>query len=443
MAPKRIIMCHTVWADKLTQRAEVIFDAATLLRLLGGELWTVSPEINSEKDQPCNLLANIKENLADEKNYFSFVAPGCQLTIEIKLQQVELQFLMIAELFEKYQALIIDYADRLQKERGIFGVVRAETEYLQHNERDLGKRLAINTPAEIAELPKRLNQKRQEVVDVQKFSGYDFFIEGFLFTSCWLMYVSKSYENIVPREIFLEAQQVDEIIFFKDSPQKIIRTKLFNDPFSWDHPANRAFQTLYAQQIGIQYLSVENGVGMLTEPRVEYVRRPNFFQSMQYFDKNFQPAKKSAAHYFLSRTMNYQTGEKTAHLIEGQLNVKAYFPFVDERKSSLVNYQVIQPEKTLDQGISGISYYINLHFNLELVKDYHHYQKVLMIFVPKYYLDKLPTEEIAAQFPEVKIKKRRHKTYTSLNLKKSDQELSVLFAAVEEFSHFKAFKKEL
>lgn len=139
--------------------------------------------------------------------------------------------------FSAYQSMIEDYCDTRMSKNGIYGYIRSLDEYLYNNVEIIEKR-TFETEKEISDLPKRYNSKQAVIVDCNQLAGYDIYFKGLCLTSCWKMYYSSLYFQVIPKPIFLEVQQVQSV---EEITNQVIKITLFNDPFNWILPVNQKY----------------------------------------------------------------------------------------------------------------------------------------------------------------------------------------------------------
>lgn len=424
----RLYIAHKTVSLSQKQRQTLLLDSVFFLRYLGEDVKLISPFYPDFS----TFFKDLKNEVVPlNHRYFYFTSSAGEFHLRLEQDQVALDFFVEAEVFFQKQSVILDFSDELQKAVGLYGFLRAEREFLENNVEDLSLRI-FNTPEELKALPKRRASDGEILVDCQQFYGCNLYYEELLFTSCWLMYISKDYEKVLPLEIFLEAQQIEKLDYFENSPRETIKTQLFKDPFSEKNPANLKFQKLYAEQLGINQLSLENGVGLLREPRVEYLKTGDLLQCVQYRNDNFQPEKKSKATLFITRTVDLQTGLQRVQYLKGVLNARAYFPWVDEERGRMLSYRVLNPERTCDEGLAAYEYFIRQLLEIQLLdENFKNYERVLMLFVPPETLKNLPLATLIAKFPECKIKKRRFSKDLTFLFEKGKQRLTVTFVSYE------------
>ena len=115
------------------------------------------------------------------------------------------------------------------------------------------------------------------------------------------MYFSEYYERVLPLVIIKDAQQVEQIQTMEEG---VVMVELYRDPFQWDHPANLSYQRLFRDQIGVDQLTWDNGVGILREPFIEYAFGHQLIQTIQYQNDRLQPTVKRKATHFITRNFD-------------------------------------------------------------------------------------------------------------------------------------------
>lgn len=363
--------------------------------------------------------------LSDEKN---------ETTIQFIHEEIFQRFLIQSKLFEQQQILVESYLVGVMKNNGVFAFIRSYDEFLYHNMESLEERRSFQSEAEIQNLPKMKNQQGDIIVDCNQFAGYDVFYNGFCLTSCWRMYFSRHYSQIFPLEIIKEIQQVEQI---KELEEGILLIELHKNPWQWDHPSNLEFQRLFRDQLGIDQIIWNNGVGVLREPFIEYAYGNHTIQSVQYQNERLQPTPKKQATHFVTRSydlLNHKYHEKR---VRGGLNAQAYFPWIDEPGMKMMNYIVLNPQYTLDAGIEAYEYYIRNYLEVDVIDErYDNYTVCLNIYIPKEFLASLPISELKEKMKDVhfsRLHKRRGKYW--INVKKQRNHLRVYFVSTQELIH--------
>lgn len=336
--------------------------------------------------------------------------------------------LLTGALFKSCRKLILDYTEVQMKTKGLFGYLRSYTEYLYHNADTMAKRLQFQTAAEITCLPKIKRPDGNVVIDCNQFPGYDIFYKGFCLTSCWRMYFSCDYHNVIPLAVIEDVQQVEHVV--RISPE-VILVELYRDPFHWQRECNLRYQRLFRDQLGIDQLAWDNGIGVLREPFIEYAYSDNLIQTVQYQNDRLQPTGKKAATHFVTRTFDLIRDQQQVKRVRGTLNAQAYFPWVDEQRMKMMNYLVLNPAYALDDGLQAYKFYIRNYLEIEIdPKDgrYHEYLVVLNIYLPDEQAESIPYQQLKQELSDIKfsrLKKRKGERY--FDLKKGKNHLRVNF----------------
>ena len=333
--------------------------------------------------------------------------------------------------FLKNQLVIRDYIQVKMSKHGVFAYLRAYEEYLYNNTSGISERSIVESPEETEKLPKFLGQSGKIEVDCNLFPGYDLLFEALCFTSCWEMYYSYHYYRFIPKEIFLEVQQVERVTEYENH---VIGIQIYREPFRWKSKTNQKFQQYYRDQLGFDHLAWDNGVGLLREPFVEYAYTDDMLQSVQYQNQLMQPVEKKKATFFVTRTYNFSTHEYSERRAKGMLNRQAFFPWVDDTHSQLICYKVIDPTFTLDNGVKAYSYYIKEYLDIEAPDvTYQSYLTTLRIYVPSLHLKEFPLSEIRQQLPNVTFKRlRKRRGRISFDVTQGRKRLRVILLSQNE-----------
>lgn len=338
--------------------------------------------------------------------------------------------------FLTHKETITSYVAFQMKTKGLFGYLRSYDEFLYNNEENVQLRRKFEDSETIAGHPK-IRIDDEVFIDCNQFAGYDIFYKGFCLTSCWQMYFSQRYHQIIPLRIIEEVQQVERVVKLSD---EVIMVELYRDPFKWEDPLNLAYQRLFRDQMGIDQLAWNNGVGILREPFIEYAYSDNMIQTVSYQNEKLQPTNKKAATHFVTRTYDILRGQYQERRIKGVLNAQAYFPWVDEQGMKMMNYLVINPSYALDDGLAAYHFYIRNYLEVE-VSDarYHEYTAILNIYIPDELLVKIPYEQLKQRMPDVQmshLKKRKNRSFC--NLKKGNNHLKVNFVPFTALAQIKS-----
>lgn len=349
--------------------------------------------------------------------------------------------IMTASIYTKYASIIDDYQlQRLQK-KGLYGYVRSYDEYLYNNVENLEKRRDFLTEEEISQLPKMQTLEGEIIVDCNQLAGYDLHYEDLCMTSCWKMFYTQFYYRLILKEIWKDVQQVESII---EHPNQLLEIVLFQDPLNWDNGANLRFQQFFRDQMGFNHIAWNNGIGVLKEPYIEYAYRKNLIQTVQYQNNRLQPTGKKDATHFVTRTYDAFHEAYREKRVFGILNTQAYFPWVDEANSSMMNYKILNPHLTLDNGLSAYEYYIRSHLEIN-VKDqkYKDYITVLQFYIPEEALGKVPVDSIRERLGDVKISRtKKRKGSIRLDMEKGENHLRVIFLGHQHLKQLEHIDEE-
>ena len=124
-----------------------------------------------------------------------------------------------------------------------------------------------------------------------------FFINGFCLTSCWRMYFSEYYERVLPLVIIKDAQQVEQKKI-QTMEEGVVMVELYRDPFQWDHPANLSYQRLFRDQIGVDQLTWDNGVGICENRLLNTRFGHQLIQTIQYQNDRLQSHRQTQSDPF-------------------------------------------------------------------------------------------------------------------------------------------------
>lgn len=341
-------------------------------------------------------------------------------------QQLLIKNVIDKQVFNEKEALIHDYLRMKMATHGVFAYLRAYSEFLAHNTKEIERRTLFETQEEIGSLPKMKGQEGEVIVDCNHFAGYDLFYRGLCLTSCWEMYYSAAYFKVIPKPIFLDVQQVENITELEN---QVLKIQLYKNPFNWRKKENLRFQAYYRDQLGFDHLAWDNGVGLLKEPFIEYAYTDRVIQSVQYQNQNMQPVPKKAATFFVTRSYDIEQNQYRERRVKGALNAQAYFPWVDENRAQMMCYKMIDPTVAMDEGIQAYCYYIREYLEVEVQDEkYQDYQVVLRLYVPPEALANLPIAEMKQQLTDIQISRQKKKKGTIFfDLKKGDNHLRVVF----------------
>lgn len=349
---------------------------------------------------------------------------GNEFSIHFDGKEIVMKNIFQKQLMDKHAAVIRDYIRTKMFQHGVFAYLRPYDEFVYNNTTDIDERLLIETKEEIRLLPKIKRADGEIIVDCNQFSGYDLSYQGLCFTSCWEMYYSSYYYRVIPKQIFLDVQQVEWV---KEYESQVVAVQLYRDPFNWKAEVNQQFQAYYRDQLGFDHLAWDNGVGLLKTPFIEYAYTDKSVQSVQYQNRMMQPATKKKATFFVTRNYNFEKDEYKEKRIKGALNTQAYFPWVDEQRAQMMSYKVIDPSITLDNGIQAYCYYIREYLKVAVEDEkYQEYLLILRLYVPSDILKKVPLDEIREELSDIKFKRfRKRRGRLAFDVKKDIHHLRV------------------
>lgn len=315
---------------------------------------------------------------------------------------------------------------------GVFAYVRSLEEYLSHNIQSLSDREEdeLTFPQD---LPKMYNEEREIIVDCSQLAGFDVSFRSLCLTSCWKMWVTSAYYHFIPKKAFLDVQQVERI---EELANDVVQITLYESPFEWRKERNIAFQYLYRDQLGFDQFEWSNGVGVLREPYTEFVQLGTRTQMIQYQNTSLQPTMKSQARHFTTHLYGMTELDHIEGRRFGQLNERAYFPWQDVSKKTMLAYWILNPLYTLDSGVNAFSFYIQQYLDAKLKSESEdHYQAILRFYVPGELLTGLPLDELTQSLGEAGVslkKQRRTKNKGLLLLESKVRQLQVEFMDVAE-----------
>ncbi|SJZ78952.1 hypothetical protein SAMN02745116_01431 [Pilibacter termitis] len=429
---KKIYMVAQYIDYHLDELQTSIADWMILIRVLSEPATFQINQENARKFDVEEVISRIEHVSMEDDFWWRITGDAGEFQVHVYKGTLFFRNLFFDEVFFQNEPMIFDYFDHRMSEHGLYGYLRSYDEYLYSNTSRLEDR-AIFEEEEITEkLPKMYNRHQRLIVDCNQLAGYDTFFKGLCLTSCWKMYFSKYYYNVIPRPILEEVQQVEEIETLENDVMKI---SLYKNPNNWQHEANQKSQRLFRDQIGVDGLAWSNGVGILREPFIEYAFTDNIVHTVQYQNQQGQPIEKKKATHFVTRTFDFLHDDYREQRMFGTLNSQAFFPWVDDAGRKMMNYRVLNPSLTLDEGASAYEFYIRefLEVELEDDKEYEHYTSVLRFYVPKHNIQKLPIEELKQRLEDVSFTELKNKTeYPSYDLKKGKNHLRIIFFDYEQ-----------
>ncbi|MGC6769198.1 hypothetical protein [Enterococcus sp. LJL51] len=426
----KMYMMAQLRSSSSEELTELLKDWLSFIRILTDPQYY---RIDDDDTQPFDLFA-IKdrfEQLTEKDNlWLKLHADGGEFQIHVSGLSIMERNILDAEVFSKYQGMIENYCDTRMEKCGIYGYVRSLDEYLYNNVERPDKR-DFETADELRQLPKRYNNNKEVVVDCNQLAGYDIFFKGLCLTSCWKMYYSSLYYQIIPKQIFQEVQRVQTIEELKND---VVKISLFINPFKWDAEVNQDFQQFYREQIGVDQLVWNNGVGILKAPVIEFAFIDQVVQTVQYQNDQLQPVEKKKATFFVTRSSDYLRNLYSENRTKGILNVQAYFPWIDHPGKKMMNYRVVNPELALDRGVSAYEFYIRQYLEIKVVDEkYESYLAVLRFYLPDDALKELPLDELQHRLFDANISNMNQKEEAVyFDLKKAENHLRVAFLSADQ-----------
>jgi hypothetical protein len=362
---------------------------------------------------------------ATDKLWLKIISEGGEFQLRLVEGSLFEQSILAEKNYFSAGEIIEDYVDQRMKKFGVYGYIRSFDEYLMNNIEALEKRL-FNTSEEVRALPKRYNKNQRVIIDCNQLAGYDLFYKELCFTACWKMYITPYYYQIIPRPIFEEVQHVQAI---ESLDEKTLKITLHQDPMKWDQEINLKDQRLLRNQLGFDQLAWSNGVGVLREPSIEFAYVGDTIQTVQYQNNFFQPVTKKKATYFVTRNYDIKRETGTVKRTKGRLNAQAYFPWIDQENKRMMNYRVLDPKLTLDNGLSAYEFYIRQFLEIDVVDEqYPSFLSVLRFYLPKEAMEHLPLEALHDKLDDMNILNfKEEDEYLYFDVKKAKNHLRVMF----------------
>ncbi|MGX6978648.1 hypothetical protein ACWN8V_05245 [Vagococcus elongatus] len=343
-----------------------------------------STEIN-EDDFNHLLGSSVQEK--ETQQLFKITHEQFSMEILIRKGRVLETLLVDSPLYHHLENILLDYLEQRMISCGTYAYVRDYEEYLAHNVEDIQERLELKLqyPESIRYMK---DDKGNKLVDCSQYSGYDLMFRGLALTSCWKMWFSENYFYVVPKQAFLDVQQVDEV---KELAREVIRVTLYNSPLDWREEANLHFQKLFKKQLGFEQIEWTNGVGVLAEPYVDFLQSGDRMQMIQYQNEYLQPVEKTKAKHFTTRIFNYAQNFYVESRRFGYLNSQAYFPFELGMNNDCLAYWILNTDYSLDKGIESFLYYISYYLKAKKMLFQPMRQKtILRFYLPKTSLGTVP-----------------------------------------------------
>jgi hypothetical protein len=422
---EKIYMVAQRAARSLQEMKQDIFDWLSFLRIL------TTPENYRFGDEEVQrfdfttITKQIQHLTEAEELWIKVKGQGGESQLHISKLTLQDRTILDKDLFFAYQNMIEDYFDTRMTKNGIYGYIRSLDEYLYSNVELIEKR-TFETANESAALPKRYNRNKEIIVDCNQFAGYDIFFKGLCLTSCWKMYYSELFYQIIPKPIFLEVQQIQSVVELTNG---VVKITLFNNPLNWDLPINQKYQRLYRDQLGYDQLAWNNGTGVLRPPYIEYAFVENTIQTVQYQNSYFQPVEKKDATYFVTRSYDSIHDKYVENRTKGILNAQAYFPWIDEKSRKMMNYRVLNPQMAIDGGLSAYEFYIRQFLEIEILdQKYDEFVSVLRFYLPQEAIKEIPLDALYDKLDDVNISNLKQKeSSTRFDLQKAKNHLRVVF----------------
>ncbi|MHC5249661.1 hypothetical protein [Enterococcus sp. LJL90] len=417
--------------------AAVVNDWALLSRLLIDATF-IQIDFKDMMDYHPDIIQEFFADVADNQ-YFTLTVGNPNNVLMLQRSKANLleKIIIDKDIYQNHQQVIDDYQVRRLEEWGIYGYARSYDEYLYNNTENIEKRKLFETTEEIQQLPKMLNDQGVTQIDTNQLPGCDLFYDGLCLTACWRMFFSKYYFRIILKQILLDIQQVEAI---QEHANDLIEITLFKKPLNWDLPANLNYQQLFRDQLGVDQLVWTNGVGVLKDPFIEYSYYKHTIQTVQYQNNRLQPTEKKRATHFVTRYYDLLKQTYKERRVRGLLNSQAYFPLTDEMKSTMMNYKILNPLLTMDEGLAAYEFYIRNYLEIN-VKDenYQNYLAVLKFYIPNEALQHVPVAELRHQMKDIKIGRvRKNKGDLRVDLKKGTNHLRVVFASQQKLEEQKS-----
>lgn len=366
------------------------------------------------------------QQLSEEENlWLKINSHGGEFQLHISKLTLFMRNIVNTEIYSENALMVEDYFDTRMTKSGVYAQIRSLDEYLYNNVEKIEKR-NFDNEEQLAKLPKRYNSTKEIVVDCNQLPGYDVDFRGLSLTSCWKMYYSSTYFQVIPKQVFLEVQQVQNI---EELEKRVVKITLFNHPANWEMGVNQKYQRLFRDQMGFDQLAWNNGVGVLRPPYIEFAFMDDMIQTVQYQNDQLQPVEKKVATNFVTRSYDYVHQRYLENRTKGILNAQAYFPWIDEKSRKMMNYRVLNPDLAIDGGVTAYEFYIRQFLEINVRDDnYDTFTSVLRFYLPKESVKKLPLKALQAKLQDVTISNLEQKEVSAyFDLKKSSNHLRVVF----------------
>ncbi|EOL42915.1 hypothetical protein [Enterococcus caccae] len=422
---KKIYMVTARAGLSLKELKQDVFDWVSFLRIVAiPESYRFGDEEVRAFD--LQIITHQIQQLTEKENLWIKVnAQDGEFQLHVSKLTLHERTILDGAVFLANQAMIENYCDTRMVKNGVYGYIRSFDEYLYNNVEIIGKR-TFESSDEIKQLPKRYDREKTVIVDCNQLAGYDIYFKGLCLTSCWKMYYSSLYTQVIPKSIFMEVQQVQAV---EELRNQVVKITLFSNPFNWDVPVNQKYQRLFRDQMGYDQLAWNNGTGVLRPPFIEYAFVEEVIQTVQYQNSYYQPVEKKNATYFVTRSYDKIRQKYVVNRTKGILNAQAYFPWIDEKSRKMMNYRVLDPKMAIDDGLSAYEFYIRQFLEIEVLDEkYDEFVSVLRFYLPKEAIQQLPLEALWDKLFDVNISNLKQKeSSTRFDLEKAKNHLRVVF----------------
>lgn len=408
----------------------IVTDWYLLSQIVSSSTLTYYEGLDGEKRkiEASELNHELSELKKESTCYFEIKNAEIESQLTLFNQKIFQSILIEKSVFEKFKVIFLDYLDQLMIKHGLYAFARSYEEYLVHNLEDVAEReqLVTEHPVEIRLMK---NDMGEVMVDCSQYSGYNLIYNELCLTSCWKMWFSMDYYHLIPKQAFLDVQQVDEV---KELPAEVVRVTLFHSPFDWKLKANREFQSIFRRQLGFEQIEWINGVGILEQPCTEFIQSQDKTQMIQYQNKNMQPVEKTEATHFTARIFNYAQHLYIESRRSGRLNYQAYFPFEISETGERLVYWILHPEYCIDDGIEAFRYYIDYYLEAQnkLVSP-EKLKTNLNFYIPISIYKKLDKKKLKHMFTSSEAKLYQVEDPFQLYIAKNGESLTVQFRPIE------------
>lgn len=110
----------------------------------------------------------------------------------------------------------------------------------------------------------------------------------------------------------------------------------------------------------------------------------------------------------------------------------------------MMDYIVLKPELTVDDGVEAYAFYIRNHLEIDYSEDrFKDYTACLQFYLPETALKELPIDGLKAAMPDVHFGYlHRTRKYTWVNLKKNGKKLRVYFMNTQKLVEQQLFTNQ-